>query len=295
MWQCLKCRSLNQLYCKHCVTCGAEKDIKTNKCSKCGRSIASDFCIFCGAKQTIGAAKIRSEVRKKRKKATRKKADLPEKLLRELPAELNKISEWLALLAKGQRPKELKRFGHPCDKLFEYYLYLFFVKVLHMDCKPWGQIDTLFKSFCDGYFIIPRKRELCCLYDAKAYSKGYNTSIEIPKLTDYVKKHKDDMGFYANSQIAYFLIVSSAFKGDFNKQRAEFHERSQVNLALCKVEDLVYFSREATAMSEVPGFFNTIKWEHMLSSAKPILTKEIFDEELGRLGTIASKFSLMKD
>lgn len=199
-----------------------------------------------------------------------------------LPVDLNKIPSWIMLLSQNEIPPELKKYVIQAEDLFEYYVHKLFLHLLGLDCKLWGQKETRFREFSDGYFLIPREN-IVCLFDTKASKKGYKKN-EILKFANYVKKHERNLFALKMSKIKYFIVISSKFHVDFKGQASGFYAKAGVKLVFCRAEDIVNFTIELRKISEQKTFLESVDWEEgLLSKADPCLTKEIFDKELEKL------------
>lgn len=259
------------------------------KC-KNGEKLSNDEDDALGFYQSFLMGKIASLIEERRK--TVKEVDETKKAIKEisdnkastnlLPLDLNKVPSWVLLLSQNKIPPELKIYDKQASDLFEFYTHKLFLNLLGLDCKLWGQNETRFKEFSDGYFFIPREN-IVCLFDTKASKKGYEKN-EILKFANYVKKHERSLFSIRRSKIKYFIVISSEFRLDFKGQVSGFYAKAGVKLVFLRVEDLVNFTIELRKISEQKTFLESVDWEEgLLSKADPCLTKEIFDKELERL------------
>ena len=83
-----------------------------------------------------------------------------------------------------------------------------------------------------------RKEHYAIIYDAKSSTEGYKIGTDDRRISEYHKKHRErleDEGY----RPVYFTIISSDFKGDFQRQAGEISINENLFLTLLKVKDLL--------------------------------------------------------
>jgi len=125
----------------------------------------------------------------------------------------------------------------------------------------------------DG-IAMSRKDHYAILFDAKSSSDGYYVGTDDREIMEYIDHWEETLSEEGMSQV-FFLIVSSQFKGDFQKSIRSIAYSKNVLLTLLKAEDLLYLLERRMKEPKLrPGI---LRW---LFCEAGLLTRERIDELL---------------
>jgi hypothetical protein len=149
------------------------------------------------------------------------------------------------------------------DDLFEQYVNSALIFLMGGPVKSYGQ-KRRFERKPDG-IAIPNDN-FCALYDAKAYSNGYEISIsQVRQFSSYVEDFEKRYSNYNVPRLNSFLVIS----GKFQQRTSTLEKRSKSFLADNHIPLSFFTSIELVEMlkyvSEYPGTRKAIQWNHIFS------------------------------
>lgn len=182
------------------------------------------------------------------------------------------FTDQLVQLGFNRLPEGME--GKP-DDLYEAYARIALEFVLGTRVIRYGQ-DRLFEARPDG--IVLPYNGFAALYDAKAYAKGYEVTLDtIRQFCSYVEDFRNRYRPYLQ-QLSAFIVISS----EFPHRSETLANRSRELFATCGVP-LIFLKSET--LGEIVVFLSTrsvarsaINWRRVF--AEPIVTAESVQKEV---------------
>ena len=154
-------------------------------------------------------------------------------------------------------------FVGDADDLFEQYVNSALVFILGGPVNLYGQ-KRRFEERPDG-FAIPNDN-FCAFYDAKAYSDGYDISInQIRQFSSYVIDFENRYSRYNIPRLNSFIVISGKFtnrKDTLERRSRRFLADHRIPLSFLTSSDLVKMIK---LVSENPEARRAIRWSHIFT------------------------------
>jgi hypothetical protein len=176
------------------------------------------------------------------------------------------FGDYLKQLGLNKLPAGLE--GKP-DDLFELYVHRALEFIFGCKVHRYGQ-ERRFEARPDG--IILQDRTFSALYDAKAYSKGYDVTLDsIRQFSSYVSEFRNRYNQYF--ELHSFIVIS----GTFSHTKKTLESRSRQFLSEANIP-LVFLTAESTAriinlLLDFPAARRSINW-------RKIFVNSVIDPEL---------------
>ncbi len=164
--------------------------------------------------------------------------------------------------------------GKP-DDLFELYIHRALEFIFGCKVNRYGQ-ERRFEARPDG--VILQDRMFSALYDTKAYSNGYDVSLDsIRQFSSYVTEFKNRYSQYF--ELHSFIVIS----GYFAHTKEILESKSRQLLAEVNVP-LVFLTAESVVqiialLSDFPSARRSINWRKIF--VNPVFTSNLVEAELG--------------
>jgi hypothetical protein len=181
------------------------------------------------------------------------------------------FGDYLKQLGLNKLPASLE--GKP-DDLFEIYVHRALEFIFGCKVHRYGQ-ERRFEARPDG--IIVQGRTFSALYDAKAYSKGYDVTLDsIRQFSSYVLEFRNRYNQYFD--LHSFIVISGTFPHKKNTLESRSRQLlSEVNIPL------VFLTAESIAhiinlLSDFPSARRSINWRKIF--VNPVIDPGLIQAEL---------------
>jgi hypothetical protein len=182
-----------------------------------------------------------------------------------------KFSDWLKRSGKNE---EISELGGSADDVFEELVHLALQFILGDRVVRYGQA-RLFEKVPDGLAFAGS--DVVILYDAKAYSDGYNVdAASVRQFTSYVNEFNAKYGFRIGRVFA-FVVASGTFT---NGTRSKANKRNDL-YATCQTGLVFWTAQELGSCVDLlksnPNIRNVLNWRRLLATPE-ITAKKLEDE-----------------